>query len=341
MKKILGLGTLALAGVLAFTGCGKSDGMTEEEAIQYAKDQGYTKVEAPAALPAPTDKTKTYTVGSGQNEQTLSCDTDDTSGLYAYGCSSITATNLKDYLGREDVLYYDVKDKGDYETKHLKGFINVEFFNYIYPNGGGNEDSQTLFYKGADGRFAPKYAYSVSMLESIFPKDKTLFLMCKSGGRVTTLMKLLDQYGWDMSKVYNVGGTGSYTTQAGYDIVQFNRATDVYTIYTGSATAKSQTSKTEDDLSVNVKVLYHAGENKIGGVYIAGGTVTTSVYAERWAEEVNGLLTRFNGMSLDDVRATVVEGTLDEDIDVVANATVSTTMVYRAVIDALESAVAE
>ena len=34
MKKILGLSTLALAGVLAFTGCscGKDGGMTEEEA---------------------------------------------------------------------------------------------------------------------------------------------------------------------------------------------------------------------------------------------------------------------------------------------------------------------
>ena len=37
MKKILSLGTLALAGVLAFTGCGKSDGLTEEEAIKYAE----------------------------------------------------------------------------------------------------------------------------------------------------------------------------------------------------------------------------------------------------------------------------------------------------------------
>lgn len=340
MKKILGLSTLALAGVLAFTGCscGKDGGMTEEEALKYAEEQGYVK--APAALPAPVDKTKSYKVGSGSNQQTLSCDTDDTNGLYAYDCASITTANLKDYLDREDVLYYDIKNLADYEGKHLAGFINVPFFDYIYPQGGGEGTTQ-LFYEGADGRFAPRYSNSVEMLESMFPKNKTLFLMCQSGGRVKTMMKLLDQYGWDMTKVYNVGGTGSYNATDGYDIVQFVRADDAYVKYTGSATGKSQANLAAEDLSVTVDVLYHAGDDKIGGVYISGGTVTTTTVAEAWAEEVAELLARFEGMSLEDVRATVSNETLADDIDVISGATVSTTMVYKAVINALTTAEAE
>lgn len=40
-NKILGLSALALAGTVALTGCAK--GMTEEEALKYAQDQGYVK----------------------------------------------------------------------------------------------------------------------------------------------------------------------------------------------------------------------------------------------------------------------------------------------------------
>ena len=179
------------------------------------------------------------------------------------------------------------------------------------------------------------------MLESMFPKNKTLFLMCQSGGRVKTMMQLLDQYGWDMTKVYNVGGTGSYNATDGYDIVQFVRADDAYVKYTGSATGKSQANLAVEDLSVTVDVLYHAGDDKIGGVYISGGTVTTTTVAEAWAEEVAELLARFEGMSLEDVRATVSNETLADDIDVISGATVSTTMVYKAVINALTTAEAE
>ena len=36
--------------------------------------------------------------------------------------------------------------------------------------------------------------------------DKVVFLMCQSGGRVAQCMKVMEKAGYDMSKVYNVGG---------------------------------------------------------------------------------------------------------------------------------------
>lgn len=55
------------------------------------------------------------------------------------------------------------------------------------------------------------YEESDDLLEALFPKDKTLFIMCQSGGRVGMLMNILAARGWDMSKVYNIGGMAQYT----------------------------------------------------------------------------------------------------------------------------------
>ena len=35
--------------------------------------------------------------------------------------------------------------------------------------------------------------------------------MCQSGGRVNNMMKLLSARGWDMSKIYNIGGMAHYS----------------------------------------------------------------------------------------------------------------------------------
>ena len=51
------------------------------------------------------------------------------------------------------------------------------------------------------------------MLNIFFPKDKPLFIMCQSGGRVAQLMTLLSKKGYDMSKIYNVGGMGQFTAR--------------------------------------------------------------------------------------------------------------------------------
>ena len=65
----------------------------------------------------------------------------------------------------------------------------------------------------------PVYAESDELLEALFPKGKTIFLMCQSGGRVNNMMKLLAARGWDMSKIYNIGGMAHYAGAEYRDIV--------------------------------------------------------------------------------------------------------------------------
>ena len=101
-KKVLGLSTLALAGVVALTGCSK--GMTEEEALKYAQEQGYVKSDG-------------YVKAEDYN---IDIDADVTTG------SSVTAVNpakeltnaqklelIKDYL-RGAVLYYTDGEGNEY-----------------------------------------------------------------------------------------------------------------------------------------------------------------------------------------------------------------------------------
>lgn len=333
MKKIMGLSTLALAGVLAVTGCSK--GMTEAEALKYAEEQGYVKVTG-AALPAPTDVTKTTT----KNGQEVSCDSEDETIRYSLACSAINYTNLKEHLGRKDVFYVDVRDSntyedsttfntGDYSGLHLKGFSNVEFFAYVH----GNKNQ--LFYTEADGTFAPRYATSVETLEALFPKDKTLFIMCQSGGRVVTLMRLLSQYGWDMSKVYNIGGMQDYTEARGYADYRLE-ATDEYqyAVLEGTKTGTVE----GYDLDVTVNVLYDAGTETVKGVYLHSNSVFSSPsYKEAVEAELADLKAQIVGKTADEVLALMDGNNLSGDLDAITQATATTKVIVGAVINALET----
>ena len=58
-----------------------------------------------------------------------------------------------------------------------------------------------------------RYTTSMEILEDLFPKDKAIFLMCDSGNKSRSVIKLLAQYGWDMSRIYNVGNIAAYKTE--------------------------------------------------------------------------------------------------------------------------------
>ena len=88
--------------------------------------------------------------------------------------------------------YIDLRDYADYAKKHLRNFECIPYFALIF-----NEP-------------IPVYAESDELLEALFPKNKVIFLMCQSGGRVNQLMKLLNARGWDMTKIYNIGGMAQY-----------------------------------------------------------------------------------------------------------------------------------
>lgn len=185
------LGTLALVLTLASCG-GKSEEQLMEEGwvknpaengwVKNPEDNGWLQLKE---LPAPQDTSKK----DGETACTV--------GNYNLACSSIDQKNLGDYMNRPDVAYIDLRgiDNG-YLGQHIHGFEPVEFFNFMWG------DTYQLFAKDN----TPRYEESVQLLNLYFPKDKTLFLMCQSGGRVVSMMKLLEANGYDMNKVYNVGG---------------------------------------------------------------------------------------------------------------------------------------
>ena len=153
-----------------------------------------------AELPAPVDTTKMYKPSKDAAE--TACE----AGVYAAACSSINSENLVEYLGREDVLYIDLRDYNDYAKKHLKNFEVVPYFAAVM-----SKEPGTQLYSGTPDAPVATYEESDVILNQFFPKDKTLFIMCQSGGRVAQLMKLLEAKGYDMSKIYNVGGMGQFT----------------------------------------------------------------------------------------------------------------------------------
>ena len=84
----------------------------------------------------------------------------------------------------------------------LSEFESISYFNTIVAK---TTDVKTLFTKTEDG-FVANYVESEAVIKDMFPTDATLFVMCQVGGRVQPFLQLLDQLGYDMSKVYNIGG---------------------------------------------------------------------------------------------------------------------------------------
>ena len=204
MKKFIAL----LAALLVLAGCSSAPAQkTDEELmaegwVKNPLENGY--VAAAAELPAPVDTTKTY---KNAEEKEVACE----AGNYSAGCSSINASNLHEYLNRDDVLYIDLRDYADFGGKHLRNFEVVPYFAYIFNAEAGTEGKPQLFGGSVTAPVAT-YEESVEIMEVLFPKDATIFLMCQSGGRVAKCIQLLEALGWDTSKIYNVGGMGQFTS---------------------------------------------------------------------------------------------------------------------------------
>ena len=167
-----------------------------------------------AALPAPVDTTKTYKANKDDTVETP-CE----EGNFGPTCSAINNTNLRQYLGRTDVMYIDLRDYSDYAKKHLRNFECIPYFALIFNANAHTDASLPQLYGGTPTDPVPVYQESDEILAALFPQNKTIFLMCQSGGRVSQLMNLLKARGWDMSKVYNVGGMAQYAGAEYRDIV--------------------------------------------------------------------------------------------------------------------------
>ena len=139
---------------------------------------------------------------------------------------NINEATIDEYLGRKDSVYRDMrmlKDEANYEAiggdSYLSGYVKgFEVVPYPYlcnveglPEAVGESYSgDTLFTHTEDGGYVANYEESLHILESLFPKDKYIFLMCGGGGYSGMTKELLVALGWDETKIYNTGGYWYY-----------------------------------------------------------------------------------------------------------------------------------
>ncbi len=166
------------------------------------------------ALPYPVDTSKKYQASKDDPTETF-CEP----GNFGPTCSAINSGNLRQYLGRTDVKYIDVRDYSDYARKHIRNFECIPYFALIFNAEACNDSSLPQLYGGTVDDPIPVYEESDEILNALFPKGQVIFLMCQSGGRVNNLMKLLNARGWDMTKIYNIGGMAQYSGAEYRDIV--------------------------------------------------------------------------------------------------------------------------
>ena len=217
MKKRFGL-IAALLAVTALVGCAKAP--TEEDYKKWAEENGY--VQNPNYEQWAGDngyvKNPDYAGWAEENGYSklealpaarLAGKTEFTnadSGVQIKPGEGQVA--LLDLLGRPDVRYVDLRDmQRGYLGGHIEGFESIDYFNVI-----ANVNSTTALYNATSSdmkaTFTANYEESDTILEMLFPKGETLFLMCQGGARVVPFMRLLESKGYDMTKIYNVGGWG-------------------------------------------------------------------------------------------------------------------------------------
>lgn len=247
--------------------------------------------------------------------------------------SNIDSTNFDDYAERSDVLYIDLRNASDFTPTHLRGFEMIEFFANIYDQSADHSGKQ-LFYKNADGKYVARYEESVDTLKVLFPQDKTIFLMCQSGGRVVTCMQILAQFGWDMGHVYNIGGMGQYSASK-YRVDNVN----VNNVDLTPATVKVGTNVSSAfGAEYTTKVVLVVTDEKISQIYVTGECSDSSTWPSNagWYNSKESFLKTFIGKTAAQVSACIDnDGKVVSGSDAVTGATLSTTRVYNAVINAL------
>ena len=139
--------------------------------------------------------------------------------------ANVNEETIDKYLGMKDAVYRDMRmlvDPGDYEAiggdSYLSGFVKgfeVVPLPYLVnvtglPEAVGDTYTGKTLFTLKDGKYIANYEESMQVLEYLFPKDKTIFLMCGGGGYAGMTKTMLVELGWDTNKIYNTGGYWYY-----------------------------------------------------------------------------------------------------------------------------------
>lgn len=169
--------------------------------------------------------------GGSTQMKTLPKPSVDTESMFGVD-KNINIGTIDEWLGREDVVYVDVRmlvDPGDYEkiggdpvlSGTVDGFQVVPYPFLANLTGLPPAVAETQ-YAGhtlftltwdADGKIVgvqPNFEESEMIIRDLFPEDKAIFLMCGGGGYAGFTRALLIELGYDPEKLYNIGGFWAY-----------------------------------------------------------------------------------------------------------------------------------
>ena len=158
---------------------------------------------------------------------------------------NINMETVDEYLGREDVVYRDVRmlfDPADYGaiggeadlTRTISGFKIVPYpylatLSQLPVEGAYDGDClfEVIWTEGGKVESAkPRYAESVQIMEELFPRDKSIFLMCGGGGYAQMTKELLIYLGWEEAMLYNIGANWTYTGENALELIIYPEDAD-------------------------------------------------------------------------------------------------------------------
>ena len=126
-----------------------------------------------------------------------------------------------DFKEVNDYIYeFEIgKDEYGYYEDGFDGWTTLDASN-------DGETWDTLF-SIENNEYIPNYNESISIINSLFPKDKYIFLMCGGGGYASMTKNLLISLGYDQNKIYNVGGYWYYEGKNKVEVKQINENNEV------------------------------------------------------------------------------------------------------------------
>ena len=146
---------------------------------------------------------------------------------------NVNVSTIDKYLNRDDAVYRDMRmlmDEANYEaiggSNNVDGFIKgFEIVPYPYicnpdnlPEEVGAGYTGNALYTKKDDKYVANYEEALSIVESLFPRNKIIFLMCGGGGYSGMMKDLLVYLDYDENKIYNVGGYWYYEGENSIDI---------------------------------------------------------------------------------------------------------------------------
>lgn len=151
---------------------------------------------------------------------------------------NVNEKTIDQYLNMDNAVYRDMRmliDEGNYEAiggdSYLSGFVagfEVVPLPYLVnvtglpEEVGGTYSGTTLFTLTDEGKYVANYEESMEILEYLFPKNKTIFLMCGGGGYAGMTKAMLVALGWDGNKIYNTGGYWYYEGENNVQVKRVN-----------------------------------------------------------------------------------------------------------------------